>query len=225
MLHELGDGGVERDGDLLARPVAGLLDRAQDDLDGGLVGRQRRREAALVALAGGVALVVQDRAQRGEDLRAGPERLGERGEPDGHDHELLEVRGVLGVLAAVEDVEHRDRQDPGADAAEPAVERDLVGRGGRVRAGERDAEDRVRAQLALVGRAVELDQRVVDVGLVRGVEAEDRWPDPLGHVRDRRQDALAAVAGPCPRRGAPRPRGPRSRRRTGRRRGPASRPP
>ena len=50
---------------------------------------------------------------------------------DRHDHELLEVGRVLGVLAAVEDVEHRDRQGPRADAAEVAVERQVVrGRGG-----------------------------------------------------------------------------------------------
>ena len=44
-------------------------------------------------------------------------------------------------------------------AAEVAVERDAgLGRGG-LRGGERDAEDRVRAEPALVRRAVELDQR------------------------------------------------------------------
>ena len=69
---------VERDRDVLARPVAGPLDRPQDDLDRGLVRRQRRREAALVALAGRVALVVEDRRERREDLGAGAQRLGER---------------------------------------------------------------------------------------------------------------------------------------------------
>ena len=50
------------------------------------------------------------RAQRREDLGAGAQRLGVRVGADRHDHELLEVGRVLGVLAAVEDVEHRDRQ-------------------------------------------------------------------------------------------------------------------
>ena len=77
-------GRVERDRDLVAGLVAGLLDRPQDDLDGGLVGRQGRREAALVALAGGVALVVEDLAQRGEDLGAGAQRLaGSEASPTG----------------------------------------------------------------------------------------------------------------------------------------------
>ena len=46
---ELGRGRVHRDHDLLARLVAGLVDGFQDDLDGLLVGRQVRREAAFVA--------------------------------------------------------------------------------------------------------------------------------------------------------------------------------
>ena len=52
---------VEGDRDVLAGPVAGLLDRPQDHLDGRLVRRQRRGEAALVALADRVAAVVEER--------------------------------------------------------------------------------------------------------------------------------------------------------------------
>ena len=42
----------------------------------------------------------------------------------------------------------------------------------RVSAGEGDAEDGVGAEAGLVGRAVELDEELVDGGLVGGVEAE-----------------------------------------------------
>ena len=71
-LDELGRRRVERDRDVLAGPVAGPLDGPQDDLDRGLVGRQGRGEAALVTLAGRVALVVEDRPERREDLGARP---------------------------------------------------------------------------------------------------------------------------------------------------------
>ncbi len=54
----------------------------------------------------------------------------------------------------------------GPCTTEIAVERQVVrGRRG-VRARQRDTEDRVRAELALVGRAVELDEQLVDRGLV-----------------------------------------------------------
>ena len=169
---------------------------------------------------GGVALVVEDRPQRPEDLGAGAERLRVRLEADRHDHELLEVRGVLGVLAAVEDVEHRDRQDPGADAAEVAVERQVVRRRRRVGAGERHAEDRVGPERALVGRPVDVDEGGVDAGLVRRVEAQQRRRDDVGDVRRPRSGRPCRRTGSCRRRAARPPRGRRSRRRMARPRGP-----
>ena len=150
-LDQLGRRGIEGDRDVLAGAVAGLLDGAEDDLDGGLVRGERRGEAAFVALPGGEPVVVEDRAQRSEDLGPGAQGLAVGRHPDGHDHELLEVGRVLGVLAAVEDVEHRDRQRPRPRPADVAVERQVVGGRRRVGAGQRDAEDGVRAQAALVG--------------------------------------------------------------------------
>ena len=197
----------------IARPVAGLLDRPQDQLDRGLVRRQRRREAALVALAGRVALIVEDAAQGPEDLGAGPQRFGVRPDPDRHDHELLEIGRVLGVLAAIEDVEHRDWQVRRADAAEIAVEREVVGGGGRVGTGQRDAEERVRAEPALVRRAVELD------AAARRRRPDRRRRARAGPARSCRSRSRPRAGRPCHRSGAGRrrgarpPRGRRSRRR------------
>jgi hypothetical protein len=64
------------------------------------------------------------------DLDAGAEGLVEVVEAPGLDHELLEVDGVVGVLAAVEDVEHGDGEGLGAGAAEVAVEGQARGLGG-----------------------------------------------------------------------------------------------
>src|SRR5262249_61333773 len=72
----------------------------------------------------------------------------------GHDHELLEIDVVVGVLAAVEDVHLRHRQVAGVGAAEVAVQRQADGGRGGVGDGERGAEDRVGAEFALVGGAV-----------------------------------------------------------------------
>ena len=78
------------------------------------------------------------------------------------------------MLAAVQDVEHRYGQGAGPDAAQVAVERQAVRGRGRVGARQRHAEDRVGAQVALVGRAVEVDQQLVDGRLVGGVLVEQR---------------------------------------------------
>ena len=79
-------------------------------------------------------------------------------------------------------------------ATEVAVERQVVGRRRRVGAGERYAEQGVGTEPALVGRAVELDERLVDARLVRRIEPDDGRADRIANVADRGQHALAPVA-------------------------------
>ena len=67
----------------------------------------------------------------------------------------------------------------------------------RLRDGERDAEDRVRAEAPLVRRAVELDQRPVDRLLLGGVQAE-RPPR-----RSRRSRSRPPASRPCRRTPSP----------------------
>jgi hypothetical protein len=98
----------------------------------------------------------------------------------------------FGVGAAVEHVHHRHRQDVRGLAAEVAPQRQALLHRGRVGGGERDAEDRVRAEARLVRRAVELDERAVEALLVRRVAAGDRLGDLAVDVLDRLGDALAA---------------------------------
>jgi hypothetical protein len=75
-----------------------------------------------------------------------------------------------------------------------AVER-LFERGGRrLRHRHRDAEDRVRPELLLVRRAVEVDHHVVDAHLVGRVEADHLVGEYVVDVLDRLQYSLPAVA-------------------------------
>src|SRR5690606_5938439 len=62
---------------------------------------------------------------------------------------------------------------------------------GGLRDRERDAQDRVRAELALVGRAVEVDEDLVDVALLGHVEADELGGDVVLHGLDRAFDTLA----------------------------------
>ena len=112
-----------------------------------------------------------------EDFGAGANRLGHRGGTDRHHHEFLNVDRVVGMNPAVDDVHHRHRQGAREDAADIAVERLREVGGGRLGAGEADAEDRVGAEPGLVRRAVELDQHAVERQLVLGVEAGERIED------------------------------------------------
>ena len=188
--EELARRRIERDRDLL--PVAGLLGRVEDRLDRRLARGQVGREAALVADGGGEALLLQHLLQRVVRLRADLQRLGERLGARRDDHELLQVDRVGRVHAAVDHVHHRHRQRPRALAAEVAEERLALLRRGGVRGGERDAEDRVRAEAALVRRAVELDQLLVELLLLVGLHAPNRLEDLAVHIRDRLRHGLAA---------------------------------
>ena len=114
--------------------------------------------------------------------------------PDRQDHELLDVERVVGMRAAIDDVHHRRRQHPGADAAEIAVERQADADGGGLGGGEADGQDRVGAEPLLVLGAVELDHRRVERGLVERVEAGDRVGDLAVDRVDRPGDALAEIA-------------------------------
>ena len=138
--------------------------------------------------------LVQHRAQGVVRLRAPAQGLGEGGRADRHDHELLQVDVVVGVGAAVDHVHHGHRQHVGPGPADVAVQgqADLVGRG--VGHGQRDAEDGVGPEAALVVGPVEVDQRRIEAPLVEGFEPLDGIGDLPVDVGDGAEHALAAVA-------------------------------
>ena len=79
-------------------------------------------------------------------------------------------------------------------AAQVAVERDAERRCGRAGARQRDTEDRIRAELALVRRAVQCNQREVDPALVAGVDALQRARNLRIHVLNGLEHTFAAKA-------------------------------
>ncbi len=141
-----------------------------------------------------MAGVLERLFERLEHLDADPQPLGEARRADRHDHEFLEVDGIVGVHAAVDDVHHRHRQQPRRGSAHVTVERQALGGGRRLGDRERDAEHGVGAEPALVGRAVERDQRLVDLALGLGVHPADGVEDLAGDGVDRLAHALAEIA-------------------------------
>jgi hypothetical protein len=139
-------------------------------------------------------LVVDDLLQRVEDLGAVAHGFAEAGRAHRDDHELLQVEVVVGVRAAVDDVHHRHRQAHAAHAAEVAVQRQarFLGRGAGH--GHADGQRGVGAQAALVVGAVQVDQRLVQEGLLAGVQAQHRFADLGVDVLHGLQHALAQVA-------------------------------
>ena len=97
--------------------------------------------------------------------------------------------------AAIDDVHHRHRQSARRGAADIAIKRFALGDGRGLGHRQRHAEDGVGAEPGLVGRAVERDQRFVDLGLRLGVHAAERIEDLAVDRVDRLAHAFAAVAG------------------------------
>src|SRR5579859_119920 len=127
------------------------------------------------------------------DFGAPADGFSEGGGADGENHKLLDVGGVLSVLAAVEDVHHGDGQGAGGDTAEIAVEGHIEGNGGGAGNGERRAKDGVGAELAFVGGAVNRDHLLVEGGLIERIEAGERVLQRFVDIMDGGEDALAAV--------------------------------
>jgi hypothetical protein len=70
----------------------------------------------------------------------------------------------------------------------------MLGGGRSFSHGERHAENGIGAEPPLVGRAVERDQRLVDLGLLLGIHTAERVVDLTVDRIDRLAHALAAVA-------------------------------
>ena len=189
---ELGGRDVQGDPHLLARLVAGLLGRFEDQVDRlGVVG-QIGGETAFVADGGVELLVVQHLLEVVEDLAAAAEGVAERVEAQRHDHELLHVDRVVGVLAAVDDVHHRRGQQPGVRAAEVAVERQADStwpRRGPRPARRRGSRSRRVPSCSACRRA--RMSIAVDADLVQRVHADQLVGDLLVDVVDGLGDALA----------------------------------
>ena len=127
------------------------------------------------------------------DLGAPAERLGVGLGADRGEEELLEVDAVVGVLAAVDDIEQRDGQDVRVRAAQVAEEGQVGRVRGRLGHRERDAEDGVRTAARLVLGAVRGDEDLVDDALLARLDTLDRGAELVDDGRDGLQNALAAV--------------------------------
>ena len=184
---------IEGDVDVLTRRVARGFDGAGDETER-FVGRfEARREAALVADIGVVALGAERLLEGMEHLGAHAYGFCERGCAGRLDHEFLHVDRIVSMHAAIDDVHHRHGQDAGAGATDIAIERQFRRFGGGLGDGERHAENGVGAQATLVGGAVQFDHRLVDADLVERVETGDFICNRVVDIVDGVHHALAEI--------------------------------
>ena len=94
---------------------------------------------------------------------------------------------------AVEHVHHGNGQGLCVCAANVVVQALAGGLGRSVCAGQGHAEDGVRAETGLVGGAVDLDEHLVNAGLIQDVQADHRLCDLAVYVLDSLGNALAQL--------------------------------
>jgi Holliday junction resolvasome RuvABC ATP-dependent DNA helicase subunit len=97
------------------------------------------------------------------------------------------------MLAAVQHIHQRYGQRVRVHPAQVAVQGQPARLRRRDRHRHRDAQNRVRAQLRLVFRAVQRKHRLVDSTLLQGVHPLQRGRDALVNVLNRTLDALAQI--------------------------------
>ena len=129
-----------------------------------------------------------------EHLGPHAQGVGEIVRAHGHDHEFLEIDGVVRVRPAVDDVHHRHRQVAGEGAADIAVQGQARLLRRRLGGGQADAQDGVGAEACLVRRAVQLDHHVVDEQLILDIRTGQGITDFAVHGVDGGQHALAQIA-------------------------------
>ncbi len=194
VLEELGRRAIEREHHVFARLETGLLDRGHNEIERISSAGKVRGKTAFIAHCRREALLVQALFQGVEHLSAPAHGFGQRRRADRHDHEFLEIDRVVGMLAAVDDVHHRHRQDMRRNTADIAVERHAARIGSGLGNGETGAENGVGAKAALVFSAVQFDHRKIDLALVFGIHADDDFGDVGIDGRNRLGHAFAEIA-------------------------------
>ena len=127
-------------------------------------------------------------------LNAPSKALGEARCADRHQHELLEIDVVVGVLAAVQHVHHWNGEHVSVRPADVAVERNVELGSRGVCGCERDAEDGVCATATLVGGSIGGDHCRVDSALGRDIHADDGFGEVGVDESHSGENALALVA-------------------------------
>jgi len=191
--EKLGGGRVYAQSHFVAGLITGFLNGLDQVAESLFVILQVGGETAFVAHAGGMAVRMQNGFQGMKDLGPDAQGIAECLGAHRQDHEFLDVQTVVRMGAAVDHVHERHGQHLGVDAAQILMKRQgekLAGGPGR---GHGYAEHGVGPQAALVLRAVQVNQSIVDLHLAQGIHADDGFGDFAVHMFHGLEHALALV--------------------------------
>ena len=197
ILEELAGSAVQGQGDIVAQGVTGIGNGFGDGRQRVLVGRQVRREAAFITNRSAEATGLQHGFEVMENFGAHAQRIGEGFRANRLNHELLDVDVVIGMLAAVDDVHHRNGHRVDAWSAiqigDVRVQRHALGLSSSLGRSQGHSEDGVGTQGSFVLSTVEGNHRQVEGLLVGGIFAQQQVADRAIDISHGLQHTLAQV--------------------------------
>ncbi len=107
---ELGGRHIQGDKYLFAGRIASLGDGFHDQIECFLIATQVGGKSTFIAHGRIEFSRAQHFLQMMENLDAGPEGIAETVEAERHDHEFLDINGIVSMLPAIDDIHHRRRQ-------------------------------------------------------------------------------------------------------------------
>jgi hypothetical protein len=179
------------DTDRFSALVQDLADRA-----GSLEREAYRRDDngfTLIADCRGIPPIPQNARKGMIRLRTKTQRLGKVGSSQWNNHEFLEINAVRSMLAAIEHIHHRHRQNAGIFPAKVPVQRLPGFRRRRSRHSHGNTQYRVGTETAVVISAIQCPKRPIQPRLIMCVEACNRGRDLDIDIFGRRQNTLAAI--------------------------------
>ncbi len=129
---ELGRGRIECDGHFFTQFITCFFDGRGHHFQGFVATFQVRGEATFVPHGGIQAFVVKDFLETVKDLGPHAQGFPKSGRAHWHDHEFLKIDVVIRMLAAVQNIHHRQGQVLGVGASQVTIERESEVVGGRM---------------------------------------------------------------------------------------------
>ncbi|CCK08265.1 phosphopyruvate hydratase [Cronobacter sakazakii 696] len=190
---------VHRQGDVFAQFVTRCFYRFSDNSQSFGVRTQVWRVAAFVTHCGVHAFAFQHFRQVMENFRTHADGFFNAGSANRLDHEFLDINVVVSVLAAVDDVHHRNRHREFARSAvqfsDVLVQRHAFGSSSSFSVSQRNGQNGVCTEVRFVFSTVQIDHDLVDTSLIFSIFANDSLSDRAVNRANRFGYAFAQETG------------------------------
>jgi len=153
---------IEANENLSTEVVSSRINRACDEFERFLVCLEIRGKSALVSDGGRKPTIVQNTLERVINLNTRAQSIAKIAEAPRLNHELLEVEGVVGMLATVEDVEHRRWKCSRMRSTNISIERLFRSNRRGMRDGKTHSKRRIGAEMRLVFGSINLAEQLID---------------------------------------------------------------